>query len=498
VKREIRDVLVLVLVAAVLLAIYGSCTPRAPALADEFIYLANARYFADALSLNTRFYDDWDILRFGHPHHEWHAPGYIIILGSLIRAFRDPYWTAVLFNAAAYATLAALVRSLSLALTLPASAANTAGVLALLLPAYLPYAYWAMPEVLLGTLFVGALVIAARHAPSPAGAFASGLVLGLGVLVRETLLFGLPAWVALLVVRRGRWRTGLVGFGLFVCCVHLPLQHGRPVGGSFWQLPWGHPSASKEAAPSGATVLAALSSHDPAQAVRLASQRIWWNVGQLTGRAVGGEEKAVLLYFAALATLAALGWRPCPVGRGLLLGLWVGFIGLVTLIMAAYSIGDWGGLRYLMFLMPAFLPFATAMIGAKGRWPWLMAGVLGLSAMAVQVVVWRRLSDYRASRQRRWERLTSYVEERTGPSQLQRIVLPDGWLYGLKHSPVEVISSLTDDGGRLRSLEDRVWFDYLVVPAKFRMLEEIEKRARYRRVNAAEPSPPLYIYRRLK
>ena len=90
------------------------------------------------------------------------------------------------------------------------------------------------------------------------------------------------------------------------------------------------------------------------------------------------------------------------------------------------------------------------------------------------------------------------VERYADVRGITRIALTSGWLFGWRHHPVEVISSIPEAGGELRLLEQRIWFDYLVLPGDSPLGPEWDARARYRRLNADEPEPQLLMYRRLR
>jgi hypothetical protein len=223
--------------AAALVAGYGLLTRWGPALADEYVYLSGAHHFALTGSLDARFYDVRAILARGHPHQDVHSPGYVILLGALTAVVGGGYGTAVGLNAAAFVASSLLVFVLARTLGLDERAAGLAGTLYLVLPVYLPFVFWAMPEVLLGTLFLAALVLAARGSDRTWAAVASGLVFGLGLLVRESLVFGLPA--ILVCLRDARRRSAfLATVALFVVCIHVPLSRQRAPGGvNFWSTP---------------------------------------------------------------------------------------------------------------------------------------------------------------------------------------------------------------------------------------------------------------------
>lgn len=147
-------------------------------------------------------------------------------------------------------------------------------------------------------------------------------------------------------------------------------------------------------------------------------------------------------------------------------------------------------------LVVAFLP--VMMPPAPSRRDWACVLAVALACLAVQPAIVATFNAYKASRQRRQENLTAYVEQRLEPGPLHRVVLTNGWLFGWRHRRVEVISSQPGDGGTRRVLEREVWFDYLVLPGDSPLAAEWDARARYRRVNAGEADPPLLIDRRLR
>jgi hypothetical protein len=152
-----------------------------------------------------------------------------------------------------------------------------------------------------------------------------------------------------------------------------------------------------------------------------------------------------------------------------------------------------------MFLMPARLPGAAPPpLGPRPARRWTFPALLALACVVLQVAVWRIHDEYRSSRQRRQENLSRYVEHYVGSRPVARIALAGGWQFGWRHYPTEVISSLPANGGELRALEHALWFDYLVLPATSPLAAECAGRARYLLVNAAQPDPPLEIYRRLR
>ena len=488
-----RERLGLAGLAAVLLLGYGLVTRHGPALADEYVYLAGARHFALTGSLDARFYDAQAILLRGHPHQDVHSPGYVILLGFLMSLVRGGYRTAVALNIAAYLASALLVHQLARGLGFGGRAARCSGALYLILPAYLPFVFWAMPEAILGMLFLGALVLAVRWGDRAAGAVLAGLVLGLGFLVRESFAFG--ALAAMAILRdRGKLRPFLATLALCIVLVHLPLSRDRAPGGvNFWADP---PATAK---PGGFAAVHAAQRGDLSRAFALGWDRLRSNVRR-TSEATA-TEKGILALFILLPLWALAGHRAGgPLARRFLLGLAAGWAALLVCLLFLFVVGRWAGFRYLMFLMPGFLPWAGRTLEvpgpAFGRWAFPAA--TALACLTLDASVLEIHNQYKASRQQRQERLSGYVERYIGARPLTRVALPDGWGFGLRHYPAEVISSLPEGGGQLRALERAVWFDYLVLPGDSPLADEWDGRLRYLRVNRDDPEPPLKIYRRLR
>jgi hypothetical protein len=487
-----REILMLGALAAVCLATYGVGTRHGPALADEYIYLAGAQHFARTGHLDARFYDAHAILRQGYPHQDNHAPGFVLLLGSLVAIVKGGYWTAVALNVAAYLAAALLTRALALGLGMGSRAAWGAGALFLVLPAYLAYVYWVMPEVVLGTLFLATLVCAVRYGERTAGAACAGLLFGAAFLVRESVLFGLPAILALL---RGRARIGafVVTAAAFGLLVYAPLSAHRSEGASnFWK-----PTGGQEF---GFQVAAALRGGDLRRSAGLALDRASMNLAELKAESTTSTEQGILALFVLLPLGSLSRWKSLTTKpRRLLGGLLVGYSALVLVMVAVYVVVRWAGFRYLMFLMPAFLPFvvsAPARPGADGT-RWALPAVLAIVCVLLDGGVFEILKRYKTSRQLRQAGISAYVERYVDPQAASRVALPNGWLFGLKHS-VEVISSLPEQNGDLLALEQAVWFDYLALPGGSPLVRDVDARLRYRRLNAGDREPPFAIYRRLR
>jgi len=489
-SRAWLERLALCALAAAALALYGRELRWGPALADEFIYLAGARHVAEAASLDARFYDASAILKVGHPHKDVHAPGYVLLLGLAMKLVGPTFDVAVALNALLFVAGALLVRELALGLGVGGRAAFLSGIVFLLLPGCLPYVFWAMAEIPLVVLGAAALAVAARW-PDRSGALGAGLLLGLALLLRESAIFLLPP---LLVLLRppGRLIAG-AAFLAFAALVYYPLTRDR--------------------APGGANVLSGAQggvvAHQVVQSVargRLGNALSWAalrasdNAKELAGPATSDTERAILATFVVLPALGLLGFGTLEArSRRFLVALCASWLAIVALLFCVLVVGRFSGFRYLLVMMPGFVPVAVAALWRRRAWlalPALLAGLLAV-CLGTRAI----FQDYKASRQRRQERLTEYVDRSIsrGSQPARRVVLTSGWLFGWQRYPTEVISSLPPGGGgQLRALEQAVSFEYLVLPGESPLREELDGRARYRRLNAGETDPPLLVYERLK
>ena len=302
--------------------------------------------------------------------------------------------------------------------------------------------------------------------------------------MRESALFALPATLALL---RGRARRAAVGaFVAFTLLVYAPLARDRaPGGANFWApsggLAFGFDAV--QAAEKGVWAPPPFSSAGASRRMRRSS-----SVPRRPG-----PERGILATYLALPLLALARWRAHPPrSRRYLIGLVLGFAAVVALLFGVYVVAQWSGYRYAMFLMPGFLPLVVP----HGRRVWAIAGVFAVAALLLLVSVRTVFNDYKASRQKRQIGIADYVE-RYVPEPPARIVVPSGWLYGWRHDPTEVITSLAD-GDALRRLERMVPFDYVVLPPGTVLHQDTEARRRYQRVNTDDVDAPLVIFRRLR
>ncbi|MCU0241087.1 MAG: hypothetical protein MUF51_01535, partial [Vicinamibacteria bacterium] len=436
-------------------------------------------------------YDLGALLRQGYPHRDVHSPGYILLLGGLMRVVRGGYWTAVALNALAYLLGAWLVADLTLGLGGSRRAALRAALLFFILPIFLAYVFWAMAELVLAVLFLASLVAAVRGGATRRGACAAAGLFAAAILVRESAIFGLPAlWAAL--HGRGRVRLFSGVLALLLIGVYWPLSLHRAHGGAnFWQ--------PAEGGVAGVDVLRAARQGRVLDAVALAATRAQNNWRELLAAPL--VEQGILALYAVLFVMMIRGHARRPrFDRRLRWAYLAGWSALVAILFGVYVIVEWSGFRYMMFLVPPSLAFLSLKLGEEPRRMvrrCVLAVIVALSAAGVAQS--RALLDnYKASRQKRQNGIVEYVERFIGRPPMSRIILPNGWLYGYQRYPVEVISSPPKAGGEIRRLEQDLWFDYLVLPGNSELKDELDGRARYRRVNPRDEEAPLLIYKRLK
>jgi len=483
-----RPAILLVALAAVLSLAYGLNVRHGVALSDEYVYIVGARYFADTGSLDARFYGTAPILAQGHPHQDMHPPGYVLLLGSLMRLLPFGYWTAAILSFVAYTSGALAVRSLGRSLGVGENEATAAGVLFLFLPGYLPYVYWALPEVVVGALLVGIVAAAGLVRSRPAAA-ATGAAFGMALLVRESVMFGLPA-ILVMAAARKRWKAFTAGAALVILSTYIPLSRHRAEGGTnFWR------STTTDSAFAFDAVRQALAGA-PLQALDGMRRQLWTNQAVLS-RDFSMTEKAILVLYVALPCACFLRWRSrTELQKRYLAAAAGGFLALVVATAILFAVPPWSGVRYMMLFPPLFLPLLADGLGrAAGRWAFLLALAAGVSLDASVLVTF---NAYKASRQERQQRLADYVDRHVGGSSLTRVVLENGWLFGLRHYPAEVISTPPPDFEDLRLLQRALWFDYVVAAPRSSLAAGLDRSARYELVNGGDAEAPLLIYRRLR
>jgi hypothetical protein len=481
------------LFAALLPLAYGGLTRHGPALADEFVYLGGARHLALTGSLNARYYDAHALLAQGYPHQDNHSPGYVLLLGGLVALVKGGYWTAVALNALAYIASGAGLYRLARHLGRSPSQSWIAVGLFVALPAVVPYLFWAMAELPVVALFLATLACAARWGGGLAGGALTGVVLGCAFLVRESSIFGLAA---VLVLLRGKRAIAAFTVGLLatILLVYAPLSKNRSAGASnFWA-----PTYGKEF---GFEVVQSAIHGDVGRAARVAFKRASMNIREVVADTTTWTERGILVLLGTLPAWALLQWPTLSATeRRLALALTLGWLAMASVMTFVYVLGRWAGFRYLLVLAPPFLAFIprTAAGEALARRRRFAIAVFVAASLAIDAGIFGILTRFKESRQRRQQGITAYVEKYLDAGRVRRIALPNGWLFGLKHYPVEVISSLPQEGRPLRLLERKVEFDALVLPGDSPLREEWDGRLRYRRLNTGDPEPPLLVYQRLK
>jgi hypothetical protein len=485
-----RGALALVALGAALLVAYSAAVAHGPALTDEYVYLAGARHFAQTGRLDARFYDADAILQKGYPHQDVHTPGYVILLGAVSSVFGSGYATAVALNAAAYLASTLLVRGLSRALGFGPRGAWAAGALYLVLPAQLSYVFWAMAELPLGVLVLLTLYLAARFGRTVPGAVASAAAAAATLLVRESIVFVLPAVFVLLSGARRRLAFAAAA-GVLVLAVYVPLGRDRAPGGANFWAPTGGEAFGFEA------VQAAAQGRLARTAERLL-HRTAQNAREVVAPETTWTERGFLASFVALVGLAAAGWPTYDRRqRQYVAALLLAWLALVAVLFGVYVVVRWSGFRYMMFLMPAFLPPALAAAdGGRRTYVPLALGLAGLLLLPSTAII---ANAFKVPRLKRADLLDAYLRRYVDVAQARRIVLPKGFSFGYQHYPLEVITTLpSGGGGQLRALERAVDYDYLMLPAGHELSAEYHQRQRYRLLNGSESDPPYEIYQRLK
>jgi hypothetical protein len=202
--------------------------------------------------------------------------------------------------------------------------------------------------------------------------------------------------------------------------------------------------------------------------------------------------------FAAWRASALGRWRHLtPRARRFYAALCLGWAGLVAILAGVYVLARWSGFRYLMVLMPGFLP-AFASPGPAPRWRglrWWPAAVLFVAGLALLVPTHRILDRFKATSAGA-PPLFAYIERYFGGTHPRTVLFFRGYPMALADPPIEVIFTLPEDLRQLRRLEDAVWFDYVILPPRSELRWIFQGRKRYRLVNGDDPEAPVRIYAR--
>jgi hypothetical protein len=214
--------------------------------------------------------------------------------------------------------------------------------------------------------------------------------------------------------------------------------------------------------------------------------------------AVDLTEGSYLLMFAAMPVYAVGRWRHLtPRARRFFAALALGWAALVAALAGVYVLGRWSGFRYLMVLMPAFLPaFASPGPGTRlGVVRWWPAAALFVAGFALLVSTHRILDPFKATSAGA-PQLLAYIERYFGKTSPRTVLFFRGYHMALADPPIEAVVTLPADLPQLRQLEDTVWFDYVILSSRPELRWIVHGRKRYQLVNGDDPEPPVRIYRR--
>ncbi len=364
---------------AALLSVAIAVAPsfHAPALADEFVYLMGAQRFAETGSLNAVYYDVVPLLSTPFPFQDVHAPGYVILLGLVMRIVGSGYWTAVALNAAAFTLSTLLIWDSLRRLGRPRAARIAAGFF-VLLPTSAIFSSWVMAEVTLGAAVLLALWIGIRFGKVLAGAILCGIALGVALLIRESAGFVVPALFGLFL----RSRRELVAFALtataFVAMVNIPLSEKRGPGGANLDKPLTGQAI-------GADAVFAAQAGDLSRAVELSLARAGANLHTIALGQLSSGERWILGLFSVVFVWGLLGAGRLPRDQlGLAVGLWLGFLALLAVLFLLFIVGAWSGYRYLLIMVPPLLLLTPEPSGAR-RLELTACLILGIAGFVANV-----------------------------------------------------------------------------------------------------------------
>lgn len=454
---------------------------------DECIYLVGARNVVERGSLDTHYYLTGSLLARGHPHRDVHMPGYVLMLAPFVGALGTTLQAASALNLALFLVSILLVHALARALLEDENAAVIAAALFAILPPFPGYLYTALPEIATACFFLAGMVWLVSG-QGRGHAFGAGVLYACGALLRETLLVGLPLYLAR--IPRPHWLRGfapgaLLGFAFVV----VPLARDRAI----------HPNAiypgmieeARRAPDPLGTVVAGLG-RNVLQNLEDASE----------ARPFQNAEDAVLLLTLLLALGTALAARaPASALRRAARATLVTLALLSAAVLALYVVrergGVWGGVRAYMTFAPLLLIFVVSLLfrsrpPARELLSLALAGLL-LALDARQLYAFLRYKSSDHEDQGRYSRYVASYVARESP----RRILGRLFLYGLEHYPAEIIWSPPRDYRELRALEDALRFDYVVINDRSPLRLFLIRNPRYVRVNKDDRAAELLIWRRL-
>lgn len=453
---------------------------------DEWIYMTGARNIAERGTLNTNFYIASSIETLGYPHRDVHLPGYALALAAAgsLRGFS--FRSAAELNVFCYGLL--VLGTFILAKRfLSTGRSFLAAAIVAILPPYPGYLAIAYPEHVTASAFV-ALVAAAVWTTTSAGALLLGLLAGVALLFRETLLFALPIFVQQFGVRRFV-RFFLPGLALAAVTVLPPLSARRAI----------HPNALYPS-----VITEAFKSPDPISTLVLqVIDNARTNLEFLfTSNPVARAEDAVLLFLIALF-LSGLGAsftlesRQRGFARAALISTALLFAAMIVIYVVRERGGVWGGVRALMPLAPLMV---VALCGLKvGR---LTSGALigGVICLSLFLNSWQIafFNRYKSTNLEDQDRAATFIEERTKRFAPRRVVGGRYFQYGFRNFPTEVVWSGANTMADLNRLYPKAPFDFVVIHRRSTMRFDLRKDPRYEWLNAAEGQAAEYqIYRRV-
>ena len=460
---------------------------HAPANADEFVYLVGAQRYATTGSLDAVYYDLGPLLTTPFPFQDVHAPGYIMMLGLLMRLIGPGYWTAIVMNIFWLVLSSWLIwdtlRALGCRKLAPLSAACF-----LFVPTNAVYSAWVMSEVTLCAAVLVPFWIAARFGHRVSGALICGASLGLAILMRESAVFVAPALIGLLCRSRKSVVAFALGTALFVGLVFIPLSKNRGPGGANLSKPMAGQAV-------GAAAILATRSGDLLAAAKLSLARARRNAAQLASAGTFWPERLILGLYLTFFLWGLSGARRLnPQRRGLAIGLGLGFVGMIAVLFFFFIVGGWSGYRYLMVMTPPLLLALPE--PRRGAWTGralLLPATLVVFCVVASVLAFRVLDAFKRHGEDAIDEI-AYVNRyiKTTP---ERIVWQNGFDYGRRHFPSDVIVSVPQDVSTFKALENAVWFDYVVLSTWQTILDD---RGRYELVNRDDTQPLLKIFRRLR
>lgn len=476
----------LLLVAAVTRVALGRALPEL-GWPDEWIYLTLARNIAEKGTLNTNFYIASSIEALGYPHRDVHLPGYALALAGV------GSWRGYSLDAAIDLNIFCFGITVLCAFLIAKAFFSTArsllaAALVAVLPPYAGYLAVAYPEHVTAAALM-ALVAGGAWIRGRLATFALGVLLGVSLLFRETLIFAAPLLASLLGSRRTA-RFFLPGLLLSVATLLPPLSANRAI----------HPNALYPS-----IVGEAFNSPDPVTRLSGAiASNASINLSLLfTSNPGERAEDAVLLFLLGLGLLSLLASfqldaRLRTFVRATSLSTLLLFAAMVVLYVVRERGGVWGGVRALMPMAPLFLIGLCGLSISRAAAAALLATLIATSLFlgSWQIAFFNR---YKGTNLEDQNRAARFIEKRTRRFAPRRVVGGRYFQYGFENYPVEVVWNGADDIGSLRRLYAKFPFDFVVIHRRSPMRFDLRRDFAYERLNAEEGQGAEYqIYRRVE